>query len=239
MKCIFHWREALGSGCRGAGKWRSSQPDSRPSGWASRQKLTRLTRVVPGCPAWSHVEFFLGRRGTGRAEPVPDMKISSKVQPKSNVQSSQGAGRRSSAFAGTAVADKGGDSSPRLLRVQGRGTRFLVSSEVYDFSPVTDIFHLFSRFFTPFFSHKGLVFRRLGKIPRYKRYRGQKMKFENKKTLGFIGKRASVESMNTEIFHANAANQPGSKRHNAWASRSNRPSPGFGGQTAPRSFGGG
>jgi hypothetical protein len=75
-----------------------------------------------------------------------------------------------------------------------------VSSEAHDFSPVRTILQVFSRFFTPFFSCKGLVFRRLGKIPGYKRCRGQKMKWENVKTGVFIGRRRRAESMNREIF---------------------------------------
>jgi hypothetical protein len=42
-------------------------------------------------------------------------------------------------------------------------------SQVIDFSPVRTIFHLFSRFFTPFFSHKPLLFRGLCVLPIYKR----------------------------------------------------------------------
>jgi hypothetical protein len=67
------------------------------------------------------------------------------------------------------------------------------------------IFHIFSRYFTPFFSCKGLVFRRLGKIPGYKRCRGQKMKYENIKVGVFMGRRGGAESMKSEIFQMGAS----------------------------------
>jgi hypothetical protein len=44
----------------------------------------------------------------------------------------------------------------RLLHAKNR-----VPMQVVDFSPVTNIFHLISSFFTPFFSQKGLISRRL------------------------------------------------------------------------------
>jgi hypothetical protein len=45
-----------------------------------------------------------------------------------------------------------------------RSAKAGVSVQAYDFSPVMAFFHLISRVFTPFLSHKGLVSRRLGRI---------------------------------------------------------------------------
>ncbi len=86
---------------------------------------------------------------------------------------------------------------------EGRGfsaAEIDMSVQADDFSPVTRIFHLFSRFFTLFFSHKRLVFRQLGKIPGYKRCKAQKIKCEVAENPNFIRKSQRHETAGAEIF---------------------------------------
>lgn len=58
------------------------------------------------------------------------------------------------------------------------------SVQVHDFSPAITIFHVFSSFFTPFFSCKSLIFRRLGVLPAGSCTR---TRFGNQETTRFQG----------------------------------------------------
>ncbi len=110
-------------------------------------------KIGPGCPGWSRLvpgKFFLHtKRAAKKNEMNPIGNISSNA----------------------ALMEHESVSKAVILR--GLPFQNDVSLQLYDFSPVANIFHLFSRFFTPFFRCKELVFRRLSDLPGYKRRTGR------------------------------------------------------------------
>jgi hypothetical protein len=77
-----------------------------------------------------------------------------------------------------------------------------VPLQVFDFSPVITIFHIFSPVFHPISQPEGFDFSPVTQKNRDKRFRGKKMKCEVNANRSLIGNSGSHEIGGCEIFHS-------------------------------------